>query len=190
VVLGALKEWRIIVSSIVDREVSIPLGIVVEKRKSSHPWADWVWKPTAVFLNGSQDASWDILMSGDDFVQYHAATLSLTLHRKETEALRLNLMLDQPELYVVLQENEDAASEFPYVPLIVTASSYEAQDYHDAGDDIIEKIAMPEAVAAFVQAFVEEHHVDVEFIKRRRDRLNTEEQKFGKTPIFKAHTKH
>ena len=79
---------------------------------------------------------------------------------------------------------------FPMFPRIVTASSYEAQDYHDAGDDIIEKIAMPEAVAAFVQAFVEEHHVDVEFIKRRRDRLNTEEQKFGKTPIFKTHTKH
>lgn len=176
--------------SVDKREVSLSLGIVVEKRKSSHPWADWTWTPVSVFLNASETAEWVELLRGDDFVRYHAATLPLVLHRKETEALRINLMLDQPELYVVLQENEDAESEFPYVPHVVTASSYDAQDFHDAGDDIIEKIAMPEAVAAFVQAFVEQHHIDQEFIKRRRDRISLEEQKFGKDPIFTRHTKH
>ncbi|MBL4598006.1 MAG: DUF3305 domain-containing protein, partial [Rhizobiaceae bacterium] len=52
-----------------------------------------------------------------------------------------------------------------------------------------EKVAMPEAVAALIQAFVEEHHVDEKFIKRRRDKLDLEEQKFGKTPIFAQHPK-
>ncbi len=177
-------------TSISQREVSIPLGIIVEKRKSSHPWADWQWLPVAVFMNASKTASWEELVRDDNFVRYHAATLSLTLHRKETEALRLNLSLDQPELYVVLQENEDHQSEFPYLPQAVTASSYDAQDFHDAGDDIIEKVAMPDAVAAFIQAFVEEHHVEQEFKKRRRDRVDLEEQKFGKSPIFVSHTKH
>lgn len=176
--------------TIEKKEVSIPLGIVVEKRKSSHPWADWTWTPVAVFMNAAGSASWEELVRGDDYVRYHAATLSLTLHRKETEALRLNLMLEEPELYVVLQENEDPSSKFPYVPHVVTASSYHAQDFHDAGDDIIEKVAMPEAVAAFIQAFVEQHHVDEEFKKRRRDKLNVGDQKFGKVPIFSPHTKH
>ena len=49
---------------------------------------------------------------------------------------------------------------------------------------------MPEPIAAFIQAFVEEHHIEEKFIKRRRDRLNVEEQKFGKSPIFQTHTKH
>jgi len=171
------------------REVSIPLGIVVEKRKSTHPWGDWTWTPIAVFMNAKDDAEWVEMLRGDDYVRYHAATLPLTLHRKETEALRLNLMLPEPELYVVLQENDDAASSYPYVPHVVTASSYEAQDFHDAGDDIIEKVAMPEGVAALIQAFVEEHHVEEDFKKRRRDEVDIEEQKFGKTPIFTPRTR-
>lgn len=171
------------------REVTIPLGIIVEKRKSTHPWGDWIWKPVAVFMNAAEEASWVEMMRGDDYVRYHAATLPLTLHRKGTEALRLNLMLNEPELYVILQENADPEAAFPYVPHVVTASSYDAQDFHDAGDDIIEKVAMPEGVAALIQAFVEEHHVEEEFKKRRRDEVNMEEQKFGKTPIFTPRTR-
>ena len=172
------------------REVSLPLGIIVEKRKSAHPWADWSWRPVAVFPSAGDGAPWQPMVEEADCVRYHAGTLPLTLHRKETEALRLNLMLDEPELYVVLAEAEDPRSDFPYEPHVVTASSYDAQDYGDAGDYIIEKVAMPEAVAALIQAFVEEHHVEEKFIKRRRDKLKLEDQKFGKTPLHVSHTKH
>lgn len=176
-------------SIVEQREISIPLGIIVEKRASAHPWADWIWKPVAVFMNADEKASWREMSRDETWVRYHAATVLMTLHRKETEALRLNLMLPEPELYVVLQENEDPGSEFPYDAKFVTASSYDAQDFHDAGDDIIEKVAMPDGVAALIQAFVEEHHVEETFKKRRRDRIDTEELKFGKTPIFTPHTR-
>ena len=176
--------------SIDTKEASIPLGIIVEKRKSNHPWADWNWKPIAVLCNPPDAKEWNEVMSGEDYIHFHAATLPLVLHRKETEALKLNLMLNKPELYVILRNNEDLEAEFPYEPHLVTASSFDAQDYTDAGDDIVEKVEMPEPIAAFIQAFVEEHHIEEEFIKRRRDRLNVEEQKFGKSPIFQTHTKH
>lgn len=176
--------------SIDKSEVSIPLGIVVEKRKSDHPWADWVWMPVSVFLNASPTAKWRQMAKSAGCTRYHAGTVLLTLHRKETEALRSNLMLPTPELYIVLQEDEDSDSEYPYIAHAVTASSYDAQDMMDAGDDIVEKVAMPEVVAAFIQAFVEEHHIDEEFIKRKRDKLKLEEQKFGKVPIFSSPTKH
>jgi len=178
-------------SSVEEREVSLPIGVVVEKRKSSHPWADWNWKTVAVFIDAEFAEREPFRLSqGDDYQQYHVGTVPLVLHRKDTEALRLNLMLSEPELYVVLREDEESTAEIPYLPFLVTASSYDAQDFTDAGDDLIDKVAMPEAVAAFVQAFVEQHHVEEEFKKRRRDRLNTEEQKFGKVPIFQTHTKH
>lgn len=176
--------------SIDKSEVSIPLGIVVEKRESDHPWADSVWMPVSVFLNANPTAKWQVMMKSDGCTRYHAGTLLLTLHRKETEALRANLMLPTPELYVVLQEDEDPDAKFPYVAHAVTASAYDAQDLMDAGDDIVEKVAMPEAVMVFIQAFVEEHHVEEEFIKRKRDKLKLEEQKFGKEPIFSNATKH
>ena len=44
------------VRSIDKSEVSIPLGIVVEKRKSTHPWGDWIWTPVSVILNARADA--------------------------------------------------------------------------------------------------------------------------------------
>ncbi len=176
--------------SIDKSEVSIPLGIVVERRESAHPWADCVWMPVSVFMNADTDVKWQEMMKSPGCVRYHAGTLLLTLHRKETEALRSNLMLPIPELYIVLQEDENPHAEFPYVAHAVTASEYDAQDMMDAGDDIVEKVAMPEAVAVFIQAFVEEHHVEEEFIKRKRDRLKLEDQKFGKAPIFSNVTKH
>lgn len=175
---------RTILKTVENREVTIPLGIIVEQRKSTHPWGDWIWKSVAVFMNADEDASWKEMIRGEDFARYHAATLPLTLHRKETEPLQFNLMLEQPELYVVLQENEDPASPFPYIPHVVTASPYQAQDFLDADDAIIEKVAMPEEVAALIQAFVEEHHVEAEFKKRKRDQVDISQQKFGKMPIF------
>ncbi|MBX2805004.1 MAG: DUF3305 domain-containing protein [Hyphomicrobiales bacterium] len=170
--------------TIENREISIPLGIIVEKRKSVHPWADWIWRPVAVLANAPDTPQWRELIRGDDFIRYHADTLPMLLHYKLTEAYRENLMLDEPVLYVVLQETAASTREFPYAAHAVTASSYEAQDFVDADDNIVEKVAMPEELASLVQAFVEEHHVEEVFKKRRRDKLDVEEQKFGKTPIF------
>ncbi|MEM9278794.1 MAG: DUF3305 domain-containing protein, partial [Pseudomonadota bacterium] len=106
--------------SVEEKEVVLPLGIIVEKRKSRHPWADWNWKPVAVFVDMQFGETEPVrLLGGDDFQQYHAGTLSLNLHRKDTEALRLNLMLPEPELYVVLREDEEGETEFPYKPYMV-----------------------------------------------------------------------
>ena len=174
-------------STVQQREVRIPLGIVVERRRSDHPWADATWVPVSVFMHAPK-ASWMELLRTDDLVRYHAATLPLTLHRKETEALVMNLALDDPELYVVLHKAEGRRP-IPYDVHLVTASSYEAQDQEDSGDAIIGKVPMPEPVAALVQAFVAEHHREETFKKRRRDRVDLEERKFGKVPIFEDPTR-
>ena len=54
--------------------------------------------------------------------------------------------------------------------LLVTASPYEAQDYADSGEEIVEKVPMPPGLVAWVRDFVERHHVEEEFVKRKRDR--------------------
>ena len=43
---------------------------------------------------------------------------------------------------------------------------------------------MPPAIFEWIRAFVQEHHVEQQFKKRKRDKLNQEEHKFGKDPIF------
>ena len=171
-------------SLIKQKELSLPLGVIVEKRASSHAWQDHIWLPIAVFQTDDLNADWKVMMEGEGFTRYHAATAYLNLHRKETDALNLNLE-GEGEIYVVLSEDESENAKMPYKVHLVTASSYEAQDYLDTGEDIIEKVPMPEPIAALIAAFANEHHVEEKFIKRKRDKLDLKEHKFGKQPIFK-----
>ena len=69
---------------------------------------------------------------------------------------------------------------------MVTASPYEAQDYLDSGEEIVEAIPMPQRVSELVEAFCAYHHKEEAFVKRKRDKVKTEDLKFGKEPIFEA----
>ena len=165
-------------------EVTLPVGIVVERRPSAHPWADEVWSPVDVLPNAPPARWLEVARQsrdGGEVVRYHAATLPLTLHRRETEALVENLALPVPVVFAVLEPGE---GDWPWEPHVVTASPFEAQDHDDAGDAVLAKIPMPEALLALVQAFVAEHHREAPFHKRKRDRVRVEDEKFGKVPIF------
>lgn len=166
-------------------QISLPLGLVVEKRKSTHRWGNWIWRPVAVIPGARAGVEWHEMMSGEGWTRYHLATLPLTLHRKETEAYLSNLLSGEPVIYAVLRPVDPANAERPVKAHLVTASPYAAQDHTDNDTDIVEKVSMPEPVIAWVRAFAETHHKEEAFKKRRRDRLDLEEQKFGKEPIFK-----
>ena len=68
-----------------------------------------------------------------------------------------------------MRESADADAE-PLDVILVAASPYEAQDYTDSGEEIVEKVAMPEGLLAWVQDFVATFHEDEVFIKRKRDK--------------------
>lgn len=163
------------------REVVLPVGVVVERRPSSHPWADETWAAVDVLPGADPATRWLEVAREGEAVRYHAATLPFTLHRGETEALVENLALDTPVIFAVLEPGEGA---WPWEPHLVTASPFEAQDHEDSGDALVAKLPMPEPLAALVQAFVAEHHREVPFHKRKRDRVRVEDEKFGKVPIF------
>ena len=117
-------------------------------------WQKWTWKPVAV-LPGSADADWSELRRDGDAVEYHAATPHLELFRGETEAYLVALSDHPPCVYVIMRPSDDNAQ--PPEVLMVTASPYEAQDYCDTGEEIVEKVVMPEALVAWVRGFVETH---------------------------------
>ncbi len=158
----------------------MPLGVVIERREIDNPWQDHVWRPVAVFPGAPKIEEWKVLERGEGWVRYHAATLPLELYRNETESYRLNLSNKLPSVFIVLRDHsDDDESEYEVEPFLATASPYEAQDYLDAGDDIIEPVPMPEGVVAWVQAFIDAHHVDEPFRKRKRKRA-TAGDGFGK----------
>jgi hypothetical protein len=149
----------------------LQLGIVVERRTLKSRWQRTEWRPVAVFAGAAPcdpKGDWTELKSGAGWVRFHAGTLPLELFPKETEAYRLALSQQPPRLFVVLRPNEDAQIAHDAVPLLVTASPDEAQGFLESGADLVEAVAMPEPVAAFVQAFIDSHHVEEPFVKRQR----------------------
>jgi Protein of unknown function (DUF3305) len=169
------------------REVSISVGVVVAKVKIDHKWADWSWRPVAVIPGAPPIDEWREIASGEGWTHYHCGTVPLTLYRSDTEAYRVALSDNPPRVYVVLRHDEEGDEDRPYFVETVTASPYEAQDFQDSAEDLVEAVPMPPGLIAWVQAFIDEHHVDKKFVKRRRDRVDPDAQKFGKEPIFSKH---
>lgn len=160
-----------------ERRISMPLGVVVERREIDNRWQPWAWKAVAVLPGAPPVEAWRELARGERFVRWHAATLPLELHRAETEAYRVNLSGRAPGIYVVLRQTRpsERTAGNEVAPFLVTASPSEAEGYLQ-GDDLVEAAPMPEALAAWVRAFVERHHVDQPFVKRKRKRIKGEEQ--------------
>jgi hypothetical protein len=151
----------------------LPLGVVVERREIENRWIKHRWTVVAVVPGApplDPRAEWRELASGEGWVHFHAGTLPLSLYPRETEGYRLNLSQQPPRLFVVLRDGADMDSRHDRVAALVTACPYEAQDYLDSGEEQVEAVTMPEAVAAFVSDFVERHHVDERFEKRKRKR--------------------
>ena len=164
----------------------IPVGIVVAREKISHPWQTYRWKPVGVFLDAPEIREWRELRRDGRSVLYHAATLNLELHRKETTAYRVNLANGEPSIYVVLREDPDAGGDWPVEVHLVTASPFEAQSHGDVGLDNVEGVAMPERLVEMVRTFIETHHPEETFYKRKRQPHKlTEEHKFGQEPLIR-----
>jgi hypothetical protein len=165
-----------------DRVLTVPLGVVIAREKIDHPWQEYAWRPVSVFLGAPEVGDWRELRRDAASVHYHAATLPLELHAKETIGYVANIEAGQPLVYVVLREMGDAVK--PMEVALVTASPYDAEVYGYDGSEIVGTVAMPEPLIELLQAFVAEHHAEEPFVKRQRVKHHrAEEHKFGQEPI-------
>ncbi len=163
----------------IEKTAELPVGVVVRKQPGVTRWAKWVWRAVGV-LPGAGPADWRELRREGEAVEYHAATCTLEVHRAETESYLVALSTDPPSVYVVLRATEDPEAERDVEVFAVTASAYEAQDYMDSGEDIVEAVPMPPSLIAWLSDFVGRHHKQEKFFKRRRDRVDLEKSEDGK----------
>jgi len=147
--------------------ISMSVGVVLRKTPGVTKWAKWNWKAVAV-LPGAGPANWHELRREGEAVEYHAATLELELYRADTEAYLAGLTCDVPMLFVIMRDAGHDAEPGDIDFTLITASPYEAQDYADSGEELIERIPMPVSVIAWVGDFVAKHHHQEAFIKRKR----------------------
>ena len=152
-----------------EKMISMPVGVVVRRTPGATRWAKYAWRAVAV-LPGAGPADWKEMRRDGDAMEYHAGTVEMALWRTDTEAYLVAISNDPPSVYVIMRESEDqdAAHELELVG--VTASPYEAQDHTDTGEEIVEPVPAPEGLVAWIREFVQRHHVEEEFVKRRRDK--------------------
>lgn len=149
----------------------IPVGVVVERRKSSSPWADYVWRGVAVLPDEPDMAPWTALREQDEATLFYAGRATIDLYRSETARYRDNLTSGNPGIWVVLSPSEGA---WPYSVAAATADPAEGEAFTEAGANLVEAVPMPEVVRDAIEGFLAEHHVEQEFVKRRRRRADPE----------------
>lgn len=149
--------------------LSMPLGIVIRKAPGVTRWARWSWRAVAV-VPGAPAANWVELRREGEAVEYHAATVQLDLWSSDTEAYLVALASRVPGIAVVMRQEGDG---FPQV-VLATASPYEAQDYQDDSAALVSLVPMTPGLIAWTHGFVQEHHREEVFIKRRRDRKDVD----------------
>jgi len=149
----------------------IPVGVIVERRKATSPWADVVWRPVAV-LGGLPDAApWTPLAIDGETATFYAGAAEIELHRSEADNYRRNLISTAPAIWVALQET---GGDPPYAIAAVTADPAEGEGLTEPGQGVVEAVAMPEPLRQAIAEFVAEHHVERVFEKRKRDRADPE----------------
>lgn len=167
-----------------QKSISMPLGIVIRKSPGVTRWAKWNWRAVAV-LPGARQEVWKEMRRDGDAVEYHAATVELELFRTDTEAYLTGLSTRVPAIYVILRHATAPDSAQEVEILLATASPYDAQDYADSGEEIVEQVPMPEGLIAWVAEFIKLHHEDEVFVKRKRNkkRVDLVEEGIGDSRI-------
>jgi Protein of unknown function (DUF3305) len=156
--------------------VSIPVGVVVERRRAKSVWAEFLWRPVSVLAGKPSAEPWTVLDVQAESVLFYAGEAVIELHRTESTVYRDNLACGTPRLWVVLSPT---GSDPPYELLTVTADPAEGEGFTDAGNNLVETVPMPQDILAIVGQFIATHHVERSFIKRRRQPAEFGRQKNG-----------
>jgi hypothetical protein len=149
----------------------LPVGVVVEKRKLNNPWAEFSWRQVAVLPGAPDTAPWTILDEQHEVRWFYAGSSEVELFPGSGGYYRHNLLSGEPSLWVVLRPT---GLEPPFEVFMVTADPNEGEAFTQAGNDLVEAVAMPDAIREAIEAFVAEHHVETQFVKRQRDTADPE----------------
>jgi len=151
--------------------VTIPVGVVIERRKAKSPWVDFVWRPVAVLPGVPDAAPWTALDGDAERTNFYGGAAAIELYRSDASGYRDNLATGAALVWVILRPT---GLEPPYEIAAVTAEPGEGEAFTESAANLVDTVPMPEQVRAAVADFVAEHYVEQPFVKRERDYANPE----------------
>jgi len=152
-------------------QLTIPVGVLVERRKASSIWADFLWRPSAVLAGVPDTPAWTSLSSEAETTIFYAGAADIELHRSEADNYRRNLESGAPSIWVALQPT---GGEPPYRLAAITADPAEGEAFTEAGEAIVDSVPMCAPVREAIAAFIAAHPAQAPFEKRERDRADPE----------------
>lgn len=148
-------------------EHEIIVGLVVECLAPSNPWGEHIWLPVQILESVPDTPAWAVLGRGPDRARYYAGAFAVKLYSTGTAYYRDNLASERPCLWVGMRPQGDQP---PLEILAVTADPTEGEGMTETGTNVVEVIEMPLALVEEIAAFIEAHHVERPFEKRKRDK--------------------
>ncbi len=133
-----------------------PVAVVIERQQQPNAWEAWRHRLVEVLVDegGYGEAPRTLRDDGRTAQVLHPG-LGVTLHRDEAEGYFLNLSSGSPVWFVMWRIDEDDPSRA--WPESVTLSYNEAGRLLDA-QERVDNLPLPEALCAWLQAFVDEHY--------------------------------
>jgi hypothetical protein len=149
---------------------TIVVAVVVERRKATSPWLDFLWRPVSVLVGTPSAVPWTRIGEEGNATIFYAGEAAIELHRTETANYRQNLASGTPMLWVVLRPRLANSANAAFDILTVTADPSGGEALTDAGNDLVATVPMPVSIIETIESFIAEHHVERPFQKRQRDR--------------------
>lgn len=150
---------------------SMSVAVIMERRQSSNPWVDEVWRATAV-TGDTQTAVSDErpVRPGARVIQQQAGAqqilysgFTITLHVDECESYYHNLISPEPGCYVITRNSDDGKP----IPYKVTLSFDEANAYVECEGEAF-SVPLPAELYRWTEEFVLLHYMPEKRVKRKR----------------------
>lgn len=150
--------------------LSLCVGVVIERRKATSAWVDFVWQPVAVLPGVPDTKPWSLIEGDEDAARFYAGTATVALYRADVPRYLENLNSGAPALWVVLRPT---GAEPPYDLVAVTANPSEGEAFTEAGSDIVDTVPMTKNILAEIAEFVAANPATEEvFYKRKQQRAD------------------
>jgi len=156
---------------------SLAIAVVMEKKPSSHPWADFRYDALGVVVqDATTEASTRRIYKDGDTEHFLVSGLSLRLHVDECESYYHNLMSPEPGCFIVASQAEED-DEMP-VPYLASLSFDEVHAYLE-GDEQIYSVEIPAQLYKWAEAYVLRHYVAIKKTKRKLKNWHETEKPSG-----------
>jgi hypothetical protein len=145
---------------------SLPLAVLMQRRRPSHPWAEPTWEAVAVLAEPVPTASdapvVRLARSSEDTEIRLVSGLTLELYPDENDGYFENWIAPQPKVFVMWRVEADEP-----VPVLVSVSYAEGTRMLDSGEQA-GGVAMPPEVHAWLGDYLRAHYEPPKDGRRRR----------------------